>query len=571
MKQSITSLFVSLSLVLVTLCSCTAQQSAREEFQKLYAHINAAYESGDAEEIAAVALPDAKVISGIGGGSRETLSAVIARVKANVAKGTRISSKATVSDVQLSGDTAIIITKTDASIVFTSGRNDYVFINRDTWTLTTNGWKLKERAVVSSRASAPKTDRETTIAVAAELRQCALPLTTVEPGSKPDDLAAFGKAVSDARIVALGEASHGTREFFQIKHRLLEYLVKEKGFTVFAIEENWPETLAVDRYIKAGEGDVKTAMSKMYIPFWKTEEMRDMIEWMREFNQAPGNHPILTFTGFDMAKGSVAAQQVLDYLKQYSPGEVPAAEAAYAGMSKIDNAGLYNDRAKSVYEQAAAVLKRFDSKRAAMEKASSPAAWRDARHAAAVAYQACAMRIPGNGSNYRDEMMAKNVEWLADEVFPNEKIVLWAHNDHVGFGGSVGPKKMGMWLKDRFGGKMYVTGFAFRRGQLRATGQPGGRFVDIAVHDVPPAPEGSGDAVLSAAGMPLFFFDISGVPAASRLGHWLAETHLHYKPGGVWKTDDTESNLTPAILSKAYDGLIFVEESHASRDLAGQK
>ena len=63
----------------------------------------------------------------------------------------------------------------------------------------------------------------------------AAPLATTEPGGNRDDLAAFGKAVGDARIVSLGEATHGTREFFQLKHRLLEYLVAEKGFTVLAM------------------------------------------------------------------------------------------------------------------------------------------------------------------------------------------------------------------------------------------------------------------------------------------------------------------------------------------------
>ena len=542
--------------------------AAREEFQKLYAHIDSAYESGNTEEIAAVALPDAETRSG---GNRQPLSAVIAGVKAGLAKGTRISNKATVSDVWLFGDTAVVSTKTEVGILSTGGRADYVFTNRDTWILTADGWKLKERITISYRTNAPKTDPETTKAVAADLKQRAVPLATVEAGAKTDDLAAFGKAVGDARIVALGEASHGTREFFQMKHRLLEYLVKEKGFTVFAIEANWPETLAVDRYIKTGEGDVKTAMSKMYFQHLYTEELRDMIEWMHAFNRASGDHTTLTFTAFDSQKGHVAAQLALDYLARYSPAEAAAAEAAYADMSKIDNAGMSYTPAKSIAEQAAAVLKVFDSKRATMEKASSRAAWRDARQAAAVAYQACAMRVPGTGLSYRDEMMAKNVQWLADEVFPNEKIVLWAHNDHVSFGWRAGRKSMGTWLRDRFGRRMYVTGFAFRRGQLRVRGQTNGRLMDLALHDVPPAPEGTGDAVLSAAGMPLFFLDVLGVPAESRLGRWLAESHLHYNVGAVWQTADAEANLSPERLSIDYDGLVFIEEGHAARGLQGQK
>jgi len=542
--------------------------AAREEFQKLYAHIDSAYESGNTEEIAAVALPDAETLSS---GNRQLMSSVIAGMKADVAKGTKVSDKTTVGDVRLFGDTAVVFSKTEVGIVSTGGRVDYVFTYRDTWILTVDGWKLKGRVTISYHTSAPKTDPETTKAVAAELKQRATPLATVEAGAKTDDLAAFGKAVGDARIVALGEASHGTREFSQMKHRLLECLVKEKGFTVFAIEANWPETLAVDRYIKTGEGDVRSAILKTHFPHLYTEELRDMIEWMRAFNQAPGNHPTLTFSAFDSQKGYVAAQQVLHYLKQYAPAEVAAAESAYVDMSKIDNAGMSYAPAKSVAEQAGAVLRAFDSKRATMEKASSPAAWRDARQVAAVAYQACAMRIPGAPESYRDEMMAKNVEWLADEVFPNEKIVLWAHNLHVSFGGSTGRKRMGTWLKDRFGRKMYVIGFAFHRGQLRVRGQTNGRLMDLALHDVPPAPGGSGDAVLSAARMPLFFLDMSTVPADSRLGRWLAESHLHYDVGAVWQTDDAEASFVLQALSKAYDGLIFIEEGHAARGLQEQK
>ncbi len=198
-----------------------------------------------------------------------------------------------------------------------SGRPAQVFYNLDTWTMTADGWKLKAKTHLSSRITVPKTDPDTAKAVAAELKLRAVAFATVQPGGETDDLAAFGKAVGDARIAALGEASHGTREFFQMKHRLLEYLVNEKGLTVFAIEANWPEALAVDRYIKTGEGDVETAMSQMYFWTWYTEELRDMIEWMRAFNWAPGNHPTLTFTAFDMQTGELAAQQALDFLKKY--------------------------------------------------------------------------------------------------------------------------------------------------------------------------------------------------------------------------------------------------------------
>jgi erythromycin esterase-like protein len=88
----------------------------------------------------------------------------------------------------------------------------------------------------------------------------------------------------------------------------------------------------------------------------------------------------------------------------------------------------------------------------------------------------------------------------------------------------------------------------------------------LLARDVPPAPEGSGDAILSAAAMPLFFLDMSTLPAGP-LGRWLGESHLYYNVGAVWQTASAESNLSPEALSKSYDGLIFVEEGHAARGL----
>src|SRR5262245_265918 len=87
------------------------------------------------------------------------------------------------------------------------------------------------------------------------LQQHAVPLTTVEAGNGFADLQPLKPVIGNARIVALGEATHGTREFFQLKHRLLEFLVTEMGFTTFAMEANWPESLAVNDYVQHGRGD----------------------------------------------------------------------------------------------------------------------------------------------------------------------------------------------------------------------------------------------------------------------------------------------------------------------------
>ena len=547
-----------------------ADTQVRTEIQALYARICAAVESGRIDDLAAFFTSDAEVVQGP---TRQPVAAMLAAVKAQIAAGTRYSTSTAIKGLNLHGNDAVVAVEETGSLTTAGGRHDFLSTSRDTWIRTGGGWKLKESVALSSHAVAPKFDPEAVKPVIAELKQRAVPLRTVEARGTTEDLAAFGRAVGDARIVALGEASHGTREFFQMKSRLLNYLVVEKRFTVFAIEANWPETLAVDRYIKSNEGDVAEAMSKMYFWTWYTEEVRDMIEWMRGFNrgyvQATGKPPILTFTAFDMQTATVAAAEALAYLKQHAPAEAVKAETAYrdiAGLAVPDN------RAAQFAERAAAVLKAFDDHRAELEKASSTVAWRDARQAANVAFQACTMRIPGRSGGYRDEMMAANVDWLLNEAHPKEKIVLWAHNGHVRFEQGAGYKPMGAWLRERHGKDMYVLGFAFRQGSLRAVGQAvGGTRSPLAEHAVPPAPEGSGSAVLGSAGMPLLFLDLAGLPADGALAGWTKQSHLFYDVGAIWQTGDAAANLTPESLAKAYDGIVFVDEGHAARPLPPQQ
>lgn len=553
--------------IIQSTASAAEIEAARQELEQVYARIDAAYEKGDLDVIAALALPDATLVTPA---MKVPLAQAFQQIKAQLQAGTKIASLSKVTAVQLSGGDTEVSVENRGTYSSAGEQRAYINTFRDTWTRTPEGWRLKETQPLSSRAVAPPTDREAVAKLASELKQYAAPLKTVQAGGNLGDLAAFGQAVGDARMVALGEASHGTREFFQLKHRLLEYLAKEKGFTVFAIEANWPESLAVDRYIKTGEGIPQAALSGMYFWTWNTQEVLDMIEWMRAWNKAHPGGPTLTFTSFDMQTADVAAARVLDYLRQSAPAEVAAVEAAYREVRKLkeEPSRLYSDQAKNAAGAAEGVLKLLDARREAWIRASSPAAWRDARQAAEIVRQACAMRIPGSSPGYRDEMMARNVEWLADQVHPNEKMVLWAHNGHLRLSEELGVKSMGGWLRQRFGRKLYVVGFAFRQGQLRAVGMEKGRFSGgPSDHEVPPSPEGSGDAVLSAAGLPLLFLDLRAVPASSVLGRWLAGPQLFHSVGAAWSTDNPESNLHLEAISKAYDGLIFVEEGHAARGL----
>lgn len=166
------------------------------------------------------------------------------------------------------------------------------------------------------------------------LRAHAHPIATTDPSDSIDDLAFLKDIVGDARIVALGEGTHGTREFFQMKHRITQYLAEEMGFTIFAIEASTPESAKVSDYTVRNIGDSPNDYIRgMYFWTWSTDEVADMARWMRTFNNGgPGNEAKakhIDFTGFDMQTPDVAQQVASDFLTAHDPDLGARALAAY--------------------------------------------------------------------------------------------------------------------------------------------------------------------------------------------------------------------------------------------------
>ncbi|MDX6530515.1 MAG: hypothetical protein QOH41_2805 [Blastocatellia bacterium] len=175
-------------------------------------------------------------------------------------------------------------------------------------------------------------EKENTDASRSWLAANAIRLDTVEAGHGFADMQPLKKIVGDARIVALGEATHGTREFFQLKHRMLEFLATEKGFTIFSIEANMPEAYRLNDYVLNGNGDPAKLIGGMYFWTWNTEEVLDMVQWMREFNKSGKGR--VQFTGFDMQTPNVAADIVRDFVDkndtEYAEGLRQASDLAKA-------------------------------------------------------------------------------------------------------------------------------------------------------------------------------------------------------------------------------------------------
>ncbi|MCP4574047.1 MAG: erythromycin esterase family protein [bacterium] len=167
----------------------------------------------------------------------------------------------------------------------------------------------------------------------------AVPLETCEAGHGFEDMAPLVDMIACAQIVGLGESTHGTREHFQMKHRLVEYLVEEHGFSIFAIEASTPEAHRLDAYVLGGDGDPRELIAGMYFWTWDTEEVLAMVEWMRAYN-ATHDHKI-HFTGFDMQTPDVAAEQVADFVLTLDPGRGQEIRERYASIVKATGGSAF--------------------------------------------------------------------------------------------------------------------------------------------------------------------------------------------------------------------------------------
>lgn len=132
------------------------------------------------------------------------------------------------------------------------------------------------------------------------LQQCTNPLKTTDPTADFDDLAPLVETLDGATVVGLGEATHGTREFFRMKDRIVRYLVTEAGLRLFALESNFAETLAINDYVTTGTGDPLDALAGSYFWTWDTEEVLALIEWLRDFNEGRPADDQVKFYGIDM-------------------------------------------------------------------------------------------------------------------------------------------------------------------------------------------------------------------------------------------------------------------------------
>jgi erythromycin esterase len=388
------------------------------------------------------------------------------------------------------------------------------------------------------------------------IRERALSLRTTEPTDDFSDLMHLKAFIGDARVVALGEASHGGREFFTMKHRLLRFLVKEMGFTLLGFEDGWAESLTASRYVESGLGSAEEAVDDLLAWPWKVQEVVDMLSWMRGYNESRGSAPAVSFQGFDMQQPYGAMQIVLEYLRRVDPAAAERAESRYTCLGAGSD---YGNLPPDVKTECRATLQQIHdglaANRASYEAASSPRDFTQAHFAARVVLQAEELASTRGDFEPRDRYMAENLAWLLEQQGPNARAVVWAHNGHVGTVPYVGHEypSMGMRLRERFGSSLRVIGFEFYSGSFNATA---GR---LSVNTVSAATPGGYGEGFHSLGIPLFFLDLRGITRSSSATDWLVGPRRIWDIGHRFSPANPQQTTAEISLPSMFDAVIFVD------------
>ncbi|MEJ7600557.1 MAG: erythromycin esterase family protein [Kofleriaceae bacterium] len=397
-----------------------------------------------------------------------------------------------------------------------------------------------------------------------------------------DELDQLVDLVSHARIVCLGESTHGSHEFYQLRAAVTRRLIAQHGFSAIAIEGDWPDALRTDRYVRQlGDDEAASAALASFQRFptwmWRNQDVVDLVDWLRDFNRDRAPHARAGFYGLDLYSLHASIRSVLSFLDQADPTLAAEARERYAcfdhaggdpqryGMRAFH--GLTDDCEDQVIEQ----LVEMQRRRAA-RSGRTPAgdAWFQAIQNAHVVKDAEAYYRTMFGGrsaswNLRDRHMAVRVERLAAHLGSTgepARLVVWAHNSHIGDAratamGRDGQLTLGQLLRQRHGDAVALVGFTTHTGWVECAcdwEQPGRR------ERVRPSLRGSWEELFHDTGLARFMVE----SAALRPVIGEHAERLHRAIGVVYRPDtERRSHYYESRIADQYDVIVHLDETDA--------
>lgn len=406
----------------------------------------------------------------------------------------------------------------------------------------------------------------------------------------PIDDPAFGALFDrygDARVVLLGEASHGTSEFYRARAAISRRLIEHHGFNIVAVEADWPDAATIDHYVRHRpwrEGELR-AFERFPTWMWRNVEVDAFIRWLRSHNQEQSHERMCGFYGLDLYNLSGSMRAVIDFLEQQEPELARLAHKRYGCLEPwAEEPQLYgrNALAEGYARCEAGALHMLHDLLQRQIDCFAPECdeWLDAAANArlvknAEAYYRAMYHGSAESWNLRDTHMFETLNMILDAKGPNAKAIVWAHNSHIGnaahtdMGMHRDELNIGQLAKEKWATRARLIGFGTHTGTVAAADdwdEP------MRVKQVRPSLPDSYERLSHDTGIANFLLDLREEEVGRDIRQALAEPRLERFIGVIYRPEaERWSHYSHAILPRQFDGWVWFDETKAVTPLPAEK
>jgi erythromycin esterase-like protein len=411
-----------------------------------------------------------------------------------------------------------------------------------------------------------------------QIRKQAVPLKST------DDLDVLIEAIGDKKYVLLGEATHGTSEFYKLRMELSRKLIETKGFSFIAVEGDWPSCYEVNRYVKQYKDArpnaraVMEAFNRWPTWMWANEEVGELMDWLKKHNEDKPMAQRVGFYGLDVYSLWDSLEEIERYLREKgTPEQLALARKAFECFDSYDKEGQNYGVSAAFYgesckDDVVKLLKELHVKRVRYDEDSEAALSAELNALVAVNaedYYSTMVKHDAESWNVRDRHMVEALRRLALHHGPDAKIIVWEHNTHIGDARATdmltdGLINVGQLVREAHGeADVCAIGFGTYRGTVIAAKSWG---APMSTMQVPAAQQGSWEELMHRAGAYNQILLLNKEDPL--LGHEVLE---HRAIGVVYRPTSERGNYVPSVMARRYDAFVHVDESHALRPLTIEK
>jgi erythromycin esterase len=401
------------------------------------------------------------------------------------------------------------------------------------------------------------------------LQTKAIPIKHLEAGNGFADLQPLKKIFQQVKVVGLGEATHGTREFFQMKHRLVEFLVKEMNFNGFVLEAPYASCQSINEYVLYGKGDRASVLTAQGYSVWDNEEFSALLDWMHTYNQAMPEEKKVRFYGLDFGCNEVGRKKVLTYLQKHSYEKVASTDSLFTQLALADEKWLlhmneYKKEAELLLPSLQSLGQYLLENKAKLVNASSLQEYEQMLKYITIMEQTLLIIKHPESIRLRTQLMGQNALALM-ESHPASKFIISAQNGHISVSDTTWIT-VGTLMREKLGHQYYGMFFETNQGTYQARGRRADRvglssFTEIRL---PSSPTGSLPWYLAQGQQGNFILNLRDPITNPVVERWWNSPQEIHDIGWIFR-EVSAPDLVKKKLHGHFDGLLFIEKTTRAR------